>query len=79
MSHFQRATVPVTTIDRTIKKYSSGMEAAKGSKSLHPRITCSRVEYLSMSNTETSAPGKESSDNIVPTPMPISGSASPSP
>src|SRR6476469_1197671 len=69
-NRFQRATItnPVIVIERTIKKYSSAIDARYGSKLCSPRSQCSNVEYLFIKNKEASAPGADKNASTTPKP-----------
>src|SRR4051794_3454349 len=69
-NRFQRSVItsPVMVIERTMKKYSSEMEARKGSKCRCPRKNCSSVEYLSSKNSEANAPGAARNASTTPKP-----------
>ena len=66
LSHHQTAIPPVTTIESTMKKYSSGKAAARGSKFVCPRSHCRNDPYLSNRKIETKPPGMASNASRSP-------------
>ena len=76
LSHHQRATPPVTTMESTMKKYSSGNAAVRGSKLVWPRSHRSNDPYLSNKNIEIKPPGTASSVSTRPK-LRLSSSSSP--
>src|SRR5260370_15236795 len=78
--HRHRVAAPVTTRETTMKKYSSGAVAVKGSKTPSPRKNRIREPYFSNIRRETNRPGIASRMRITPTPRSSSpASASPPP
>src|SRR5246127_740526 len=77
-SHRQTAIAPVTVIESTMKKYSSGKAIRRVSTFVCPRSHCSSDPYLSNRKTETNPPGSANKVRTRPTPR-SSPSASVSP
>src|SRR5215469_1603902 len=77
-SHRHTAIAPVTVIDSTTKKYSSGKAISSVSTCNCPRSHCNRDPYLSNKSTDTNPPGIANSVSTRPTPR-SSPSASVSP
>src|SRR5580765_7690978 len=71
---------PVTVMERTMKKYSSGNAMSSVSTLVNPRSHCNKDPYLSNRKTETNPPGMANKVRTRPTPRSIpSASVSPPP
>ena len=69
LSQRHSAAPPLTTMESTRKKYSSGMVAVNGSQAPAPRRRRISEPYFSNIRRETNRPGMASRITMTPTPM----------